>query len=179
MSLFAARYARAFADVLVAAGVTDAQIESQLDGLMTAWSSSSELREVMADPSVPSEQKLAVLDRLSASLQLLPIVRNLVAVLIDHGRIAALDEVVSTFRSWWQSRQGVAEADILTARELDAADRERLVEKVSGLAGARIRASFRTDPAILGGVVVRVGSAVYDGSLLGRVHRLKEALNAQ
>lgn len=179
MSLFAARYARAFADVLVSSGVADDVVERQLDSLMAAWNASPELREAMADPSIPADQKLAVLDRLSASLQLLPAVRNLLAVLIDHGRIAALTEVITAFRSWWQARQGVAEAEILTARELAAADQTRLVEKVATLAGARIRANFRTDPSILGGVIVRVGSAVYDGSVRGRVHRLKEALSAQ
>ena len=179
MSLFAARYARAFADVLDSSGIADDVVERQIDSVMSAWNASPELREAMADPSIPAEQKLAVLDRLSTSLQLLPAVRNLLAVLIDHGRIAALDEVIAAFRSWWQARQGVAEAEILTARELAAADRTRLVEKVATLAGARIRASFRTDPSILGGVIVRVGSAVYDGSVRGRVHRLKEALSAQ
>ena len=179
MSLFAARYAHAFADVLVSGGYADDQIERQLESLLGAWRESRELREVMADPSVPAEQKRAVLDRLSASLQLLPPFRNLVAVLIDHARVASLEEVVAAFRLWWQQRQGIAEAEILTARELDAADRARLVEKAAGLAGTRVRATFRQDPSILGGVIVRVGSAVYDGSLRGRVDRLKEALSAQ
>lgn len=179
MSLFAARYARAFTDVLVSGGVADEVVERQLDSLMAAWNAAPELREAMADPSIPAEQKLAVLDRLSATLQLLPALRNLLAVLIDHGRIAALDEVIAAFRSWWQQRQGIAQAEILTARELDSADQARLVEKVTGLAGARVRATFRTDPSILGGVIVRLGSAVYDGSVLGRMDRLKQALNAQ
>lgn len=179
MSLFAARYAHAFADVLVAGGFSEEQIHGQLESLLAAWRESAELREVMADPSIPAEQKRAVLDRLSVSLELLPPFRNLVAVLIDHSRIASLEEVIKAFRSWWQQRQGIAEAEILTARDLDPADQARLVEKAAGLAGTRVRATFRKDPSILGGVIVRVGSAVYDGSVRGRVDRLREALSAQ
>ncbi len=179
MALFAARYAHAFADVLVSGGLADDLIDGQLERLLSAWRCSAELREVMADPSIPAEQKRAVLDRLSASLELLPPFRNLVAVLIDHGRITALEEVIAAFRAWWQQRQGISEVEILTARELDPAAQTRLLEKASALAGTRVRAVFRKDPSILGGVMVRVGSAVYDGSVRGRVDRLKEALTAQ
>ena len=66
----------------------------------------------------------------------------------------------------------------VTARELGAAEREALVAEVGKLAGARVEASFKLDAAILGGAVVRIGSTVYDGSVRGRLDRLKEALTA-
>ena len=66
----------------------------------------------------------------------------------------------------------------MTARELEAAERSALVAEIGKLAGARVEASFKLDAAILGGAVVRIGSTVYDGSVRGRLDRLKEALTA-
>jgi F-type H+-transporting ATPase subunit delta len=66
----------------------------------------------------------------------------------------------------------------VTARELGAAERSALVAEIGKLAGARVEASFKLDAAILGGTVVRIGSTVYDGSVRGRLDRLKEALVA-
>jgi F-type H+-transporting ATPase subunit delta len=73
---------------------------------------------------------------------------------------------------------GISPAEIVTARELDAKEREALVAEIARLAGTKIDASFKLDASILGGTVVRIGSTVYDGSLRGRLDRLKEALIA-
>ena len=73
---------------------------------------------------------------------------------------------------------GIRQAEMVTARELSEAERSALVAGVGKLAGARIEASFKLDTAILGGTVVRIGSTVYDGSVRGRLERLKEALVA-
>jgi F-type H+-transporting ATPase subunit delta len=77
-----------------------------------------------------------------------------------------------------QARQGIRQAEIVTARELGEQERSMLLAGVGQLAGARIQASFKLDKSILGGTVVRIGSTVYDGSVRGRLERLKEALTA-
>jgi F-type H+-transporting ATPase subunit delta len=70
------------------------------------------------------------------------------------------------------------QAEIVTARELSEQERGSLVAEAGKLAGARVEVSFNLDPSILGGTVVRIGSTVYDGSVRGRLDRLKEALIA-
>ena len=77
-----------------------------------------------------------------------------------------------------QERLGIRQAEIVTARELSGEERSTLVDGVGKLAGAKIEASFKLDESILGGTVVRIGSTVYDGSVRGRLERLKEALVA-
>ena len=77
-----------------------------------------------------------------------------------------------------QQQSGISQAEIVTARKLSAEDRKMLVTEVGKLAGGRVDATFRIDEAILGGTVVRIGSTVYDGSVRGRLDRLKEALTA-
>jgi F-type H+-transporting ATPase subunit delta len=78
-----------------------------------------------------------------------------------------------------QERRGIRSVEILTARELSEKDRKGLVAGVGKLAGAEIQASFKLDKSILGGTVVRIGSTVYDGSVRGRLERLKAVISGQ
>ena len=78
-----------------------------------------------------------------------------------------------------QQRQGIRQVEIVTARELSEKDRAELVAGAGRLAGSRVEASFKLDESILGGTVVRIGSTVYDGSLRGRLERLKAVLSEQ
>lgn len=176
MAAFVSRYARAFADVVAEFHLGAAAVEHQLKDFLATWDASAELREVFGDPSVPSPQKIAVLDEMKVKLNLAPQVRNLLAVLIDHGRIGAVHEVVAEYRRELQQRLGVHQAEVITARELTAEDKAALLTHVVELAQGRVEASFKLDASILGGIVVRIGSTVYDGSVLGRVERLKEEL---
>jgi len=103
-------------------------------------------------------------------------VRNLLAVLINNGRIGLLKEVVLAYRIEMQERLGIRQAEIVTARALEDAEKNTLIAGVGQLAGTRIEATFKLDASILGGAVVRLGSTVYDGSVRGRLERLKAAL---
>ena len=176
MTAFASRYARAFADVVAEFHLDAASVDKQLSDFLASWDGSPELREVFEDPSVPSTQKVAVLDQMKAKLKLAPQVRNLLAVLTDNDRIGAVHEVVEEYHKELQSRLGIHQAEVITARELNDADKSALLGHVADLAKGQVNATFKLDPSILGGVVVRIGSTVYDGSVLGRVVRLKEEL---
>jgi F-type H+-transporting ATPase subunit delta len=176
MSLFASRYARAFADVVVERKLDTAAIDAQIADYLAAWKESLELREVFENPSIASEQKVAVLDKLNSKLKLGAEVRNLLAVLINHNRIAAVEEVVAEYQKEIHARLGIEDVRITTARGLNDQDRAGLVAGVSKITGARVVASFVEDPAILGGVVVKIGSTVYDGSVRGRLDRLRQSL---
>jgi F-type H+-transporting ATPase subunit delta len=104
--------------------------------------------------------------------------RNLLAVLINNDRIGHVHEVAAAYRAELRERLGIREAEIVTARELGEDERNTLLAGVGKLAGARIEAKFMLDQSILGGAVVRIGSTIYDGSVRGRLERLKEVLVA-
>ena len=176
MPAFVARYATAFAEVVTAAKLDTAAIDRQLTDFLATWEGSHELREFFVNPAVPSTQKVAVLDKLNAKLGMQKELRNLIAVLINNDRIGHVIEVAAAYRALLQEQMGIRPAEIVTARELSQDERDKLVAEVGKLAGARIDASFKLDPAILGGTVVRIGSTVYDGSVRGRLERLKETL---
>lgn len=176
MAAFALRYARAFADVAAEKKFKPADLEKQFASLLETWKGSAELREVFENPAVAAAQKIAVLDKLSNPLGLSAEVRNFVAVLIEHGRIHALEEVVAAFEAEMKARAGIRHAEVTTTRTLSPQEREGLIKGMEKLAGSKVEASFREDKAILGGAVVRIGSTVYDGSVRGRMERLREAL---
>jgi len=178
MAAFVSRYARAFAEVILQAGLDPAALDQQLDDLLATWNNSSELRELFSNPAVDAHQKIALLDKLDEKLDLQKELRNLVAVMIDHGRIGSINEVVAAYRAQLKEQQGIHQAEIVTARLLGADEQATLVGEVEKVAGTRIEAIFKQDKGILGGAVVRIGSTVYDGSVRGRLDRLKEALIA-
>lgn len=176
MSALVARYAHAFLQVVTAAKLDTAAIDRQFADFIATWDESRELREFFENPAVPAAQKVGFLDKLNARLGLQKELRNLLAVLIDNNRIGQVSEVAQAYRRLLQEQLGIRQAEIVTARELNEQERGALVVEIGKLAGARVEASFRLDPAILGGTVVRIGSTVYDGSVRGRLERLKEAL---
>jgi len=178
MAAFVARYARAFADVVTQEKLDTAALDRQMEDFLLTWDASAELRDLFVNPAVAALQKVAVLDKMNAKLGLRKELRNLLAILINNDRIGDVREVVLAYRAEMQERQGIRSVEIVTARELSEKDRTGLMTGVGKLAGGEIQASFKLDKSILGGTVVRIGSTVYDGSVRGRLERLKEALVA-
>ncbi len=176
MAAIAAPYARAFVEVVFEAHLNAKEIQLQLDDFVAAWRESAGLREVLLDPSFPAEEKIAILDKLNVRLQMSVQVRNFVAVLIQHNRLDALDDVLLEYRREVNRRLGISEAYITTARPLAADERQNIEQKVAEMTGTQVQATYHEDKSLLGGVVVRVGSTVYDGSVKGRLDRLKEQL---
>jgi len=178
MPAFAARYARALADVIAEAHLDPVDVQNQLADFGAAWHESAGLREILLDPTFPVEEKVAVLGKLNARLGMGQPARNFVAVLIDHNRLEGFDEILAAFRREMNQRLGIAEVDVTTARKLDDAERRALEAQVTVRTKARIIAKFHEDSSLIGGVMVRVGSTVYDGSVRGQLDRLKEQLAA-
>ena len=178
MAAFVARYAQAFLDVVTAARLDTAPIDRQFNDFIATWNGSWELREFFLNPAVTTAQKVEFLDTLNKKLGMQKELRNLLAVLISNDRIGQVSEVAAAYRKLLQDQLGIRQAEIVTARKLSDVERLELVDEVGKLAGAKIDATFKLDPAILGGTVVRIGSTVYDGSVRGRLERLKGQLTA-
>src|SRR5579859_4753226 len=176
MPAFISHYVRAFADVVTSGKLDAAAIDRQLGDFLATWDGSGELREVFQNPAIAAEQKVAVIDKLNAKLGMDRALRNFLAILVNNDRIAHVHEIAEAFRRELKERQGIRHAEIVTARELNEQERNSLLAGVGQLAGTKIQASFKLDQSILGGTVVRIGSTVYDGSVRGRLERLREAL---
>lgn len=176
MAAFTLRYARAFEQVLVSMNLDAAAAMDQLRSFAGTLGGSHELREVLMNPSIVKQQKLAVLDAIAAKLGMLPQVRNFIAVIVDHQRLHELDEIVVECAAAADNQVGLKDAEITTAFPLNDSDRLELEAQVGKLAGGRVRATYFQDNALLGGAIVKIGSTVYDGSVRGQLQQMKKAL---
>ncbi len=176
MSIFAARYARALADVVLEAKLNPAEVLQQLEDFAATFAGSKELREVLLNPSLPTAKRVAILDAVNRRIGCGPKVRNFLAVLISRERLAALSEIVEEYRLEMNRRLEISDAEVLTARPLQDQERAKLEREVAELAGTRVNATFLEDKSLIGGAIVRIGSTIYDGSVRGRLERLRERL---
>ena len=172
----AVRYAHAFAAVAASAGLDVSAAKAQMASFAELLDGNGELKEVLENPSVASEQKLGVLDALAERLGLMREVRNFVAVIMDHQRLTELNEILAAYALVADEDSGVAEAQITSAFDLNAEDRQALEAQVARLAGSKVRVEYKQDQALLGGAIVKIGSTVYDGSLRGQLEQLKQTL---
>jgi F-type H+-transporting ATPase subunit delta len=176
MAAVAAPYARAFADVVLEGHLNANDVQKQLDEFVAVWWESDDLREIFLDPSFPADQKVAILDKLNDRLGMSQQVRNFLAVLIQHDRMDVLGEILDEYRKEMDRRLGISEVHVTTARTLGADERRGIEQKVAAMTGTQVRAQYFEDKSLLGGVVVQVGSTVYDGSVRGRLERLRKQL---
>lgn len=174
--VFALRYAHAFASVAQQAGLDATQAQMQMADFAATLKESPALHEVLADPSVPAEQKLSVLDELANRMGTYREVRNFIAVIMDHGRLNQFQEIVDEYHQLAEQGAGVAEVEVTSARELGGDDRQHMEFEISKLAVSRVKVSYSLNPELIGGAVVRIGSTVYDGSVRAQLDQMKQAL---
>ncbi len=177
LSVVSARYAKALVDVVTEnAAIQSADVLRQLRSVQELIASSEELRAVLATPAVSPSRKRAVMAKLMAPLNLAQQVRNFVLVVIDHRRIESFSSIVEAFETALDARLGYVRADISSAHELSPPQREGLEAQVARISGKKARLKYSIDPALIAGVVARVGSTVYDGSVRGQLDRLRARL---
>ena len=177
MAAVVGRYARAFADVVAERKIDPGKAARELDEMAALVGQCAELRNVLMNPAVEHKQKLALLDAIVKRMGATPLLRNFVAVLIDRKRITHIGEIAAQFKQELDERLGIADARISSARELTAAEKKSLEQRLAAVTGKTVRASYSEDSSLLGGAVVRIGSTIYDGSVRGQLQRMKEKLS--
>jgi F-type H+-transporting ATPase subunit delta len=176
MSVVSLRYAHAFASVAASSHLDTSAAQQQLKDFAGTLAGSQQLREILGDPSIPAEQKLKVLDAIAGRIGMFPQVRNFLAVIMGHERLAELDEILTEYHAIADEQAKLTEAEITSAHALNDQDRAELEAQVAKLAGGPVRATYHQDANLLGGAVVRIGSTIYDGSIRGQLQQLKQKL---
>ena len=176
MAAVASRYARAMVDVVLDDKIDPTIAIQQVNDMATAVAESDQLRKVWESPAVPAEQKRALLDAIVARAGTIRPIRNFFAILIDHGRIPMVAQIARQFETELNTQLGFVEADVTSSRQLSDVEKRDLEAQVASITGKKVRAKYDTNPELLGGALVRVGSTIYDGSVRGQLQRLKEQL---
>jgi F-type H+-transporting ATPase subunit delta len=181
LSAVATRYANALADVVTAGGssLRPEDAVAELRSFEALIAESNELRNALITPAIPASRKRAVVGKIADRLQLSRIARNFLFVLVDKRRVTSLSAILHSFELAVDERSGFARAEITAARELEAAERAAVLARLERVSGKRIRARYRVDETLIGGVVARIGSTVYNGSVRGELESLQRRLSAE
>lgn len=178
VTTIANRYAKALADVTTE-GRESSEVYEELSRFAGLIAGHAELREVFANPVLPVDRKQAVLGELARRLGLRQTTMNFLNLLLANHRLHNLDPMVRALSAELDNRTGIVSAEITTARELGEAEKSLLREKLKSITGKEVRLIFRTDVSIIGGVVTRIGSMIYDGSIRNQLSQMKQRLMTQ
>jgi len=176
LSAVAERYAAALASVTIE---RKRDAKGDLSAFMEVFFSSAELRNALESPAVSPEIKERVIREITEKMGIDETVRNFIYLIVAHRRTEMFREILVALEQQLNMRMGIAEAEVSSAKELSDAEKKQLTAVIEQRTGKKIKAQYREDKALLGGVVVRVGSTIYDGSVREQLNRLREQLETE
>lgn len=175
----AARYARALLDVVLNEKGSPEQVERELGALADLIAGNRELQGVLTNPAVPVTGKRAVMKELTDRLKPSPPVAKLMQLLADRDRLALVPDMVAVYRERLMDLQQVVRAEVTTAMPLSADHAAQLQQRLSAVTGRRVVMTTKEDPSIIGGLVAKVGSTVYDASIATHLQAMRQRLLQQ
>lgn len=175
VQIVARRYASALADVLLERGEAR-EVQEELKTWESLFQSNENLREVFRNPTIALDQKRAVLNKLIERARPRPTTVNFLKVLLQNQRLTDLDAINRKLAEVLDVRAGLLAATVTTARSVPADAQQKLHVTLSTLTGSKVRVDFATDPELIGGLVTRIGSTVYDGSVRNHLQQIKEKM---
>ncbi len=171
----ARRYSTALADVVSGQSETDT-VKTELAMLGEMFQKNGDLQVVFSNPSIAHASKEKVLDALITKTKPSKTTSNFLKVLLQNGRLADIASINNRFAAVLEERSGVVSAEITSARELPTGERAEFEKNLEKITGKKVNISYEIDKDIIGGVITRIGSTVYDGSIKTKLENLKEQL---
>lgn len=174
----ARRYATALADVAISRN-EERQIQTELQAWASIVEANPQLKEVFSNPTIPHDQKRRVLQELISRTRVTDTTAAFLQVLLMNQRLAQLKDIAERFAVILDDRAGVVAAHVTTARPVPEAQQNALRDALAQVTGRSVRLSFATDESIIGGLVARIGSTIYDGSVESQLQRLATEMTSQ
>ena len=166
-------YARALFDAAHDAGAVD-QVRRELGDFVAALAASDSLRDVLADPQVDTAAKQRVLAELTREDQ--PLVTNTLQLLLQRGRFPIVGDLGADFDALAAAEADLVAVEVTTASELSPEAHDKIAARVQEVTGRRVELAQRIDPEIIGGLVLRIGDVIVDGSVQARIRQLRRRL---
>lgn len=172
----ARRYAGALADIVIKTGETE-PVKTELKTWEEMMSSNSELLQAFRNPSIAQANKEKVLEGLIAKTKPTKTTANFLRVLLRNSRLTEISEINERFANVLDERNGIISASVTSARPLSEAEKTDLQTNLAKLTGGKkINLNFNIDENIIGGVITRVGSTIYDSSITTQLENLRAEL---
>jgi F-type H+-transporting ATPase subunit delta len=168
-------YARSLFDLASVDASVDTADET-LESVVASLRSHAELRDTLANPSVPASGKRGVVGELFGDAS--PAAASVVGLMADNGDIGLIEDVARIFADIAEKERGAVVARVTSVVELDDATRVKLADDLKKLLGTPVVLRERLDPGIVGGIVINVAGRVIDGSVAARLEATRRALSA-
>lgn len=168
--------ARRYAKALLAIGEEERRLDAvtrEVRSLGDTVASSAELRALLSNPVVPQQARHDVMKDIAARLGVSPVVRDAALLLTDRRRGASLPDIAAALEALVDERAGKVKAEVTSAAPLTDAQAHRIQVSLERLTGRKILLARKVDPALIGGVVTRVGDRVFDGSVRTRLEQIR------
>jgi len=167
----ARRYATALADVAIERR-EEREVQNELDQWAGMIEAHAQLKEVFANPTIVYDHKRKVLEDLISRTRVRETTASFLRVLLKNQRLSQLGAIVERFGQVLDERGGMVAAHVTTARPIPEDLKNSLHETLAAATGRKVRLSFATDESIIGGLVARIGSTIFDGSVQSQLDRL-------
>ncbi len=174
----ARRYAAALADVTIERR-EERDVQNELDQWAEMIEATPQLKEVLANPTVAYDQKRKLLEDLISRSRVRDTTASFLRVLLKNQRLSQLRDIAERYGYVLDERGGVVAANVITARPIPEELKSSLHETLAAATGRKVRLSFTTDETIIGGLVARIGSTIFDGSVQSQLERLSESLSGR
>jgi F-type H+-transporting ATPase subunit delta len=175
----ARRYAAVLFEVVQAKGDL-ARVEGELNAFVAMVESHADLQTVLAHPAIAAQKKRDVIDQiLKSTPDISGEVRRLLLMLAERDRLGSVGHVAAAYTERLMAHRKVVNAQVITASAMPDSQRASLAQALSAVAGADVRLKESVDPSIMGGIVARVGSVVYDASLTRQLEKMRQQLLAR
>jgi F-type H+-transporting ATPase subunit delta len=139
--------------------------------------SSRELQLFLKSPIIKEDKKREVLKEIFSDSRVDPVTLKFIMLLVEKKREDILHDIVKVYQQIYDEKMGIVSAEVVTAVEVGERLKKKIEQKILELTGAKkVKASYRVDPSIIGGIVIRVGDTVYDASIRRRIQLLREQL---
>jgi F-type H+-transporting ATPase subunit delta len=166
------QYANALADIAMEQGAVQPAAR-QLGEFAAAYAESPELQNYLDSPAVSPEDKRAVLEKIAARIGASKVIRNFLFVVADHRRSRNLPQIAEAFQSVVRERQGIADAKVFSSVPLSEGQKAELTKTLMRITGKTVEPNYFIQSELRGGVLVRVGDTIYDGSLRNRLEQMR------
>ena len=163
MAVVASRYARALIEAM-SPDQADAGLD-QIQRLNDLMATEEDVRKLLLNPVVPQDRRKRFIERLAEAMGLDPRVRRLFVLIVDRRRLPILADVVVAYQQMLDQRNGIVRAQVRAAAPLSEAEQREIAARLEKTTGKRVVMEIDEDPELIAGLVVRIGSTVYDGSL--------------
>ena len=172
LQTIARRYGTALADVAIARH-EEREVQRELEQWAAMIEAHPLLKEVFANPTIDYDNKRKVLDELIARTRVRETSASFLRVLLRNQRLSQLRDIVARYGVVLDDRSGLVAAHVTTARPISEELKSSLQETLAQATGRKVRLSFATDESIIGGLVARIGSTIFDGSVQSQLDRLE------